>query len=192
MRKKKHGYKPLTIFGKKLYRRSSTQFYTLFIFPRKQSSWWSLEEVFSVNFFCLSRRLQDIIAKRLEEDVLQTRLEDVLKTSCKDVLQIRLEDDLKTSWRRLKDVLENKKCLLDYWYQIYILVYWYHQFKGSSELNSNKIILQLSWNNINFSKFIYSCFEIILVNYCWFDYIFFYVFTANLLLLILFSQKAPS
>ena len=85
------------------------------------------------------------------------------KTSCKDVLQIRLEDDLKTSWRRLEDVLENKKCLLDYWYQIYILVYWYHQFKGSSELNSNKIILQLSWNNINFSKFMYSCFQIILV-----------------------------
>ena len=101
------------------------------------------------------------------------------KTSCKDVLQIRLEDDLKTSWRRLEDVLENKKCLLVYWHQIYILGYWYHQFKGSSELNSNKIILQLSLNNINFSKFIYSCFQIILVNYCWFDYIFFYVFTAN-------------
>ena len=49
-----------------------------------------------------SRRLQDIIARRLLEDVLQTPLEDVLKKSWRrleDVLQRQLEDIFKTSWR---------------------------------------------------------------------------------------------
>ena len=70
--------------------------------------------------------------RHLEEEVLQTRLEDVLKmswrqTSCEDVLQILLEEVLKTSSRhlgrqkivtlkrsskRLEDFLKNKKCLL--------------------------------------------------------------------------------
>ena len=74
-----------------------------------------------------SRSIQDIIARRLEKDVLQTRLANALKTSCEDFLKTsskRLEDvfgrrlerqkivTLKTSSRRLQNVLENKKCLL--------------------------------------------------------------------------------
>ena len=51
--------------------------------PSKHSSWWRrTEDVFSVTFFCLPRRLEDIIARRLAN----------------------------TSWRRLEDVLEDEKC----------------------------------------------------------------------------------
>ena len=93
---------------------------SLELVPCKHLPWWRrTEDVFSVTFFCLPRRLEDITARRLAntslrrledvlEDVLKTSwkcLEDVLKTSWKtfqeDVLQIRLEDVLKTSWRRL-------------------------------------------------------------------------------------------
>ena len=67
-----------------------------------------LEDVFSVTFFCLSRRLQDIIARRL--------LENVLKTSWRR----HLEDVFGRHLGRQKncyadDVLENKKCLLGLW-----------------------------------------------------------------------------
>ena len=88
---------------------------SLELVPCKHLPWWRrTEDVFSVTFFCLPRRLEDITARRLAntslrrledvlEDVLKTSwkcLEDVLKTSWKtfqeDVLQIRLEDVLKT------------------------------------------------------------------------------------------------
>ena len=52
-----------------------------------------LEDVSSVTFFCLLRRLEDIIARRLE-DVMEDE-----KCYAEDVL------------RRLEDVFENKKCL---------------------------------------------------------------------------------
>ena len=69
-----------------------------FNFPSKHSSWWRRTEgVFSVTFFCLPRRL---------EDVLQTRLEDVLKTFKEDVLQIRLEDVLEDKKYYAEDVLK--------------------------------------------------------------------------------------
>ena len=46
------------------------------------------------------------------------RLEDALKTSEEDVLQTRLEDALEDEnllrWRRLEDVLQNRKCLQKY------------------------------------------------------------------------------
>ena len=81
------------------------------------------EDVFSVTFFSLLRRLQDIIARRLANTSwirLGRYLEDVLKTFCrrlaKTLLQTRLEDVLEDEkllhWRGLQDVLENKKCLL--------------------------------------------------------------------------------
>ena len=107
--------------------------------PSKHSSWWRrLEDVFSVTFFCLPRRLEDVLKmswrhncktswrrlRRRLEDLLEDVLQDVLKTFQEDVLQIRLEDVFKTSSRGLgrrkvlrcvtllEDVLENKKCLL--------------------------------------------------------------------------------
>ena len=106
--------------------------------PSKHSSWWRrTEDVFSVTFFCLPRRLEDIIARRLANTSWR-RLEDVLKTSWRRLAR-RLEDILgrrirriantssrlfKTSSRglgrqkvlRLEDVLENKKCLMGLYY----------------------------------------------------------------------------
>ena len=68
-----------------------------------KTSWRRLEDVFSVTFFCLPRRL---------ENVLKTSWRHNCKTSCKHVWKTswrRLEDVLKTpwktSWRRLEDVL---------------------------------------------------------------------------------------
>ena len=101
--------------------------------PTKHSfSWRHTEDVFSVAFFSFSRRLQDITArhlhedvlktswKRLEEDVLQTRLEyisrrrleDILKTSSRHLWKTFCKHVLKTSSRRLEEVLGNQKCLL--------------------------------------------------------------------------------
>ena len=98
-----------------------------------ETSWRRLEDVFSVTFFCLPRRLEDIIARRLAntswrrlEDIIARRLtntswrrlgrrfEDVLKTSWRRFRKTswrRLEDVLgrriaNTSWRRLEDVLK--------------------------------------------------------------------------------------
>ena len=61
------------------------------------------------NIFCLPRRLEDIIARRLANTSWR-RLEDVLKTSWR-CLARRLEDILgrciaDTSWRRLEDVFK--------------------------------------------------------------------------------------
>ena len=89
--------------------------------PSKHSSWWKrTEDVLETSW----RRLQCNIFLSSKKILLGRRLEDVLKTFKEDVSQIRLEDVFKTSWktksvtlktssRRLKDVLENKKCLLD-------------------------------------------------------------------------------
>ena len=60
--------------------------------------WRRLQDVFSVTFFCLPRRLEDIIARRLAN----TSWRRFRKTYCKYVL--------KTSWRRLQEVLEDEKC----------------------------------------------------------------------------------
>ena len=65
-------------------------------------SWRRLEDDLSVTSFCLPRRLQDVIARRLLRrlgNVLKTSCEDALKTYLEDILQTRLEDVLKTSWK---------------------------------------------------------------------------------------------
>ena len=73
-----------------------------------------LEDVLKISWRSFSRRLKDVLARRLE-DVLKTsskRLEDVLKTSWRRLEEVLktswrlLEDVLKTSWRRLEDVLK--------------------------------------------------------------------------------------
>ena len=65
-----------------------------------KTSWKRLEDVFSVIFFCLPRRL---------ENVLKTSWTHNCKTSCKRILNTSwkrledvLQDILKTSWRRLE------------------------------------------------------------------------------------------
>ena len=101
------------------------------LYPSKLSSWWRrTEDVLSVTFFCLQRRLEYILRtssrhnfkasswRRLQEEVFKTssrrlgrcleimfwsHLQDILKTSCKDVLKTFLEDLLQT---RLEDVLK--------------------------------------------------------------------------------------
>ena len=57
----------------------------------KDRSWRRLQHAFRVKVFCLSKRL---------DDVLQRRLEDVLKTSWRHIEDI-LQDVLKTYWRCL-------------------------------------------------------------------------------------------
>ena len=64
-----------------------------------------------------------------------------------------------------------------------------NQLKGSSEVNSNKVILQLFWSNISYpplmhSYIIYTSLQSI---FCWFDYILFYLLTDKLLLIILLT-----
>ena len=84
--------------------------------PSTHSSWWRRAEhvLQTSTTFCLSRRLQEVFARGLLEDVLK-------KTSCKHILQTserRLGRwktvPLKTASRRLQNVLENKKCLQGY------------------------------------------------------------------------------
>ena len=91
-----------------------------------RTSWRRLQHVFSVTILCLPRRLEDVLQKRLE-DVLKTywrhlarrleevledetllrwrRLEDVLKTYLEDVLKTCLEDALKALWKETKYLL---------------------------------------------------------------------------------------
>ena len=78
-----------------------------------------LQHVFSVAFFCLPRRLQDVLKTSCKyvlktswkmkdcyaEDVLKTCVEDVLKTYLEDFLKTCLEDILKISWRQTKCLL---------------------------------------------------------------------------------------
>ena len=97
-------------------------------------SWRRLQCNIFLSFKTSSKRLQDVFKKTCCKHVLRTswrRLENVLKISCEDVLKTFLEDvlqiclqevfktssktkdvTLKKSWRRLEDVLENKKYLL--------------------------------------------------------------------------------
>ena len=77
---------------------------------RAQQTFDGLQDVFSITIFCLSRRL---------ENVLQIRLEDVLKASRKTfwrrlgrrkivllkTCSRRLDDVLKTPWRKTKCLL---------------------------------------------------------------------------------------
>ena len=60
-------------------------------------------------------RLEDIIARRLKEDVLQIRLEDVfeevLKTSRRRLEDVFGRGLANATWRRLEDVLEDEKLL---------------------------------------------------------------------------------
>ena len=74
-------------------------------------SWRRLQHVFSVTIFRLPRRLEDILQIRLE-DVLKTSrktswkskncyAEDVLKTSWRHVLKTSWRHVLKTSWRHI-------------------------------------------------------------------------------------------
>ena len=60
-----------------------------------KTPWRRLQDVFSVTFFCLPRRLEDIIARRLANTSWR-RLEDVLEDE-----KCYAEDVFKTSWRRL-------------------------------------------------------------------------------------------
>ena len=74
-----------------------------------KTSWRRLEDVFSVTFFCLPRRLEDIIARRFASTSWR-RLEDVFKTSWRRLTRC-LEEVLgrriaNTSWRRLQDVFK--------------------------------------------------------------------------------------
>ena len=91
--------------------------------------WRRIQDVFSVTFLCLPRRLEDTIRKTSYKHVLKTswrrlgrRFKDVLKTpwrSFRKTAWRRLEDVLertyckyvlKGSWRRLEEVLEGEKC----------------------------------------------------------------------------------
>ena len=82
--------------------------------PSKHSSWWRtywrrLEDVFSVTFFCLPRRLEEVLKTSCRHNC-KTSWKHVLKTSWRrlqDVLGRRIAN---TSWRSLQDVLEDEKC----------------------------------------------------------------------------------
>ena len=100
------------------------------IHPSKHLSWWRrTEDVFSVTLFCLTIRLEDIIERRLA-NMSWRRLEDALKKSWRCFRKTYCKYVLKTSsrglgrrkvlrWRRLEDVLENKKCLLGYYIALF-------------------------------------------------------------------------
>ena len=116
--------------------------------------------------------------RRLEEDVLQTRLKDVFKTSCKEILITswrrfwkthckyvlwrswrrlgrRKIVTLKMSWRNLGDVLENQKCLLGCYFALINNIF----FCTTIQLNSFKyvsnviIFFPVIVLNINHSSF---------------------------------------
>ena len=62
--------------------------------------WRRLQDVFSVTFFCLPRRLEDVWKTSWRHNC-KTSCKHVLKTSWKTSLK-RLEDVLKTSWRHFR------------------------------------------------------------------------------------------
>ena len=94
--------------------------------PSKHSSWWRrLEDVLiKTNMFALALRLQKTSSRRLGQDqyirlgytssrrlqdVLQKRLQDIFKTSSRRLAKTssrHLQDVFKTFWRRLQDVLQ--------------------------------------------------------------------------------------
>ena len=73
--------------------------------------WRRLQDVFSVTFFCLPRRLEDIIARRLANTSWR-RLEDVLGRRIANTSWRRLQEVLEDENCYAEDVLENNKCLL--------------------------------------------------------------------------------
>ena len=82
-----------------------------------KTSWKRLEDVFSVIFFCLPRRLENVLktswthnCKTSCNRILNTswkRLEDIIARRLANTSWTRLEDVLKTSWRRLARHLED-------------------------------------------------------------------------------------
>ena len=72
-----------------------------------------LQDVFSVTIFRLPRRLQDVLrhfckaSTRRLQDIFARRLQE-------DVLEDQQIVTLKTCWRRLQDVLKTNKCSLGY------------------------------------------------------------------------------
>ena len=122
------------------------QFYNKFINPANiclgedalKTSWRRLEDVFSVTFFCLPRRL---------EHVLKTSWRHNCKKSCKHVL--------KTSWRRFARHLED---VLRMSWRRFRKTYWKCVFKTSSRrLVRRKVlrwrrledVLKTSWKTRN-------------------------------------------
>ena len=81
-----------------------------FLFSK--TSWWLLEDVYSVILFHLPRHLQDQFARHLPKTFLRS-LQDIFKTSSQDVLQTSLSrTGMLSSSRRLQDILQTKrKCL---------------------------------------------------------------------------------
>ena len=76
------------------------------------TSWIRLEDVFSVTFLCLPRRLQDILKMPWRNNCkmsfwrcLKRRFEDILKKTSRKYV-------LKTSWRQTEDVLKKSWTLL--------------------------------------------------------------------------------
>ena len=65
-----------------------------------KTTWRRLEDVFSVTFFCLPRRLEGVLKTSWRR--LPRRLQDVLGRRIAS-----------TSWRRLEDVLEDEKCYVE-------------------------------------------------------------------------------
>ena len=73
--------------------------------------WRCFEDVFSVIFFWLPRRLQDVFTRRLE-DVLEISWRRCLVNMSWRCLEEVLRRSLtNTSWRRLENVLEDEKLL---------------------------------------------------------------------------------
>ena len=85
-----------------------------------ETSWRRLQDVFNETFFCLPRRLEDIIARclantswrRLEawRHNCKTSYKHVLKTSWRRFRKTYCKYVLKNSWRHLQEVLEDEKC----------------------------------------------------------------------------------
>ena len=118
-------------------------------FPSKHSSCWRrTEDVFIVTFFCLPRRLEDIIPRRLA-NASWRRVEDVLKTSwryfrkTKSVTLKTSQNVLKTSWktRNVRWVLLRpiRKLLVAINQSSYLICFCYNVFKRATETNMYKI-----------------------------------------------------
>ena len=112
--------------------------------PSKHSSWWRrLEDVFGLRLQkTSSRRLQDVLIKT-NIFVLAIRLQDVFKTFSRrlqDVLQKRLQDIFKTSSRRLQDVLKTSSRHLQDVFKTYyqVKVFLVTQFQDVFETYSKR------------------------------------------------------
>ena len=126
-----------------------------------------LQDVFSVTFFCLPRRLEDIIARRLANTSWR-RLEDILGRRIANTSWRRLQDVFKRSWktksftlktssRCLQDVSENKKCLLG-WFKTVTFGNAYWEDPLTSGASCSKILfLFISFCNTSSTKVVYRC-----------------------------------